>query len=160
MSDNGYSDDDMDSIVSDDGHHTEDEEEETKSDKEEEERDDDEEEEGNGIDADFQLEEVITKHSAIDNTFQYLTRWEVARLLHNRVNQINQGYDLCVPMIENEKPCFTAIRELKMGRIPLLVKRIDIATGNVTHIINPNSINPMTGQRWFIESDFNFGMKV
>lgn len=159
MSDNDYSDNDIDSIMSDEGHHTDDEEEE-KVDKEEEERDDDEEEEGVAVDTDFNFEQSSVVSSRPDNTLQYLTRWEVARLLHNRVNQINQGYDLRVPPIEDEKPCFTAIRELKLGRMPLMVKRLDIATGVVTHVIDPNSINPMTGQRWFNESDFNFGMKV
>lgn len=91
-------------------------------------------------------------------TFPFLTQYEITRLLEARTSLITSGDQLKVPLIQGEEPYMTALRELRNGVIPLAVERPDPHNRKTLLRIDPNKINPVTGQRWFNENDFMLNM--
>lgn len=149
MSDDEYDDYDMDDEenASSDGHVTDEDEED-----EDRERDKDEEEDDDGIvEEDFNEVEVNNTevNSSLDNTYPYLTHFEVSRLLGAMALKLDHGDPSTVKMLPGEKSWQVAVRQLEAHRCPLNVQRTDIATGKVLYDINPNEINPITGEYWY-----------
>lgn len=149
MSDNEYDDYDMDDDenVSSDGHITDEDEED-----EDREKDKDEEEDDDGVvEEDFNEVEVTTTevNSNPDNTYPYLTHFEITRLLESMALKLDHGDPSTVKMLPNEKSWQVARRQLEERRCPLNVQRIDVSTGKVLYEINPNHINPVTGEYWY-----------
>ena len=166
MSDAGdYEDfyDDSGSEYSDDGGHvTDEDEEDLEKDEEENEEEDEDDDEGIMVDDDIMItqedEPNIDPEVNEWNTYQFLTDWEVTRLLTNRSQQIQTSAEIYVEPIDDEMPYQTAIRELFERKIPLKIQRIDVSTGKVLYEIDPNEINPRTGKRWFLEEEFRNNM--
>jgi len=114
--------------------------------------------------SDEEYEEVVEVEGEVvidpqsKNTFPRLSNFEITRILEARCKQLQAQAPTYVKHKPGEKIYQLALRELQESKCPIRIKRLDPYTFKTKFIIDPNSINPNTGERWFQQGDFQINM--